>query len=107
MENLADVTAAAISAANETNCAYINLNKASEDYLNAIGPADAYTYNLDPTDYTHLNKEGSVVFGNLVALLMDNNVTGVEDYVKPEENIVTALNEGVYYFPQGCEGEFC
>lgn len=107
VENLADVTAAAINAATEAKCTYINLNKASEDYLNAIGPQDAYTYNLNPTDYTHLNKEGSIVFGNLVATLMNQNVTGVGEYVVPEAEIAKALEEGVYYFPAGCTGEFC
>ncbi|KAF2235912.1 carbohydrate esterase family 12 protein [Viridothelium virens] len=107
VENLADVTAAAINAAQQAGCTYINLNQASENYLNEIGPDDAYTYNLNPTDYTHLNDEGSIVFGNLVAVLMNQNVTGVGEYVSPEEEIAEAISEGVYYFPEGCEGEFC
>ncbi|KAI9681682.1 MAG: hypothetical protein M1822_007034 [Bathelium mastoideum] len=107
VENLADVTAAAINAAREANCTYINLNQASEDYLNAIGPTDAYTYNLDPTDYTHLNDEGSIVFGNLVAMLLDESVPAVGNYVSPEKQIAEDLMKGVYYFPPGCEGEFC
>ncbi|KAL9084809.1 MAG: hypothetical protein Q9165_007877 [Trypethelium subeluteriae] len=95
VENLADVTAAAIDAAQQAGCEYINLNQASEKYLNEIGPDDAYTYNLNPTDYTHLNDEGSIVFGNLVAMLMDQNVTGVGEYVSPEEEIAQALSEGL------------
>ena len=107
VENLADVRAAAINAAQEASSLYIDLNQASEKYLNEIGPEDAYTYNLAPTDYTHLNDEGSVVFGNLVAMLLDEAVPEVKEFVQPEAQIAEALQEGMYYFPEDCKGEFC
>jgi hypothetical protein len=40
------------------------------DYCNAIGPEAAWKYNLNPTDYTHLNAWGSVVFGRMVSDLL-------------------------------------
>jgi len=40
------------------------------DYCNAIGPEAAWKYNLNPTDYTHLDTKGSVVFGRLVSDLL-------------------------------------
>jgi len=39
-------------------------------YLNKIGPDAAHRLNLIPTDNTHLNYNGSIVFGRLVADLI-------------------------------------
>ncbi|KAH7412255.1 SGNH hydrolase-type esterase domain-containing protein [Phaeosphaeria sp. MPI-PUGE-AT-0046c] len=100
-ENLADVTAAAKEAARRSGATLIDLNAASTRYLNAIGAEKAATYNLQPDDFTHLNKEGSVVFGNLVAMLVDKAVPELDDYVKPVQEIAKALEGGKYYFPAG------
>ncbi|KAI4758050.1 esterase [Aureobasidium sp. EXF-3400] len=59
-----------IATARTTHSRYIDLNIASVDYCNAIGPDAAWKYNLNPTDYTHLNTWGSVVFGRLVSDLL-------------------------------------
>ncbi|KAH6637591.1 SGNH hydrolase-type esterase domain-containing protein [Boeremia exigua] len=98
-ENLADVTAAAKEAAVKSKANIIDLNTASTKYLNSIGADNAATYNLNPTDFTHLNAEGSVVFGNLVAQLIDAEVPALEKYVVPVKKIATALNAGKYIFP--------
>lgn len=100
IENLADVTKAAQDAAKSSGAKIIDLNAASTKYLNAIGPDNAATYNLNPTDFTHLNDEGSVVFGNLVAILIDEAVQEVKKYVKPVHEIATALESGAYYYPK-------
>lgn len=100
-ENLADVTAAAKEAAKKTGAKLIDLNAASTAFLNAIGPEKAVTYNLQPEDFTHLNKEGSVVFGNLVAMLIAKTVPELSEYVVPVEKIAVALQNGEYYFPTG------
>lgn len=107
VENLADVTAAAKAAAAQTSAYIIDLNAASMKYLNAIGPDKAATYNLNPTDFTHLNSQGSVVFGNMVAQLIDGEVEKVRKYVQPGKEIVKAFKKGTYYFPATCEGAFC
>jgi phage tail sheath protein FI len=99
VENLADVTAAAKDAAAKSKADIIDLNAASTKYLNAIGADRAATYNLNPTDFTHLNAEGSVVFGNLVAQLIDAEVPDVKKYVVPVKKIAKALDEGKYIFP--------
>ncbi|KAJ5112758.1 hypothetical protein N7532_000803 [Penicillium argentinense] len=70
IEDLADQTAATITAAGRSGTAVIDLNKASTAYLNAIGPEKAWSYNLNADDHTHLNVEGSVVFGGMVAELI-------------------------------------
>ncbi|KAL1595555.1 hypothetical protein SLS59_008192 [Nothophoma quercina] len=98
-ESLADVTAAAKEAASKSKADIIDLNGASTKYLNSIGADNAATYNLNPTDFTHLNAEGSVVFGNLVAQLIDAEVPEVKKYVVPVKNIAAALNAGTYIFP--------
>lgn len=99
-ENLADVTAAAKEAAKRTGAKIIDLNAASTAYLNAIGADKAATYNLQPDDFTHLNKEGSVVFGNMVAMLMMKAVPELKDYVAPVKEIEKALQSGEYVFPK-------
>lgn len=98
-ENLADVTAAAKEAAKRTGAKLLDLNAASTAYLNAIGAEKAATYNLQPDDFTHLNKEGSVVFGNLVAMLMEKEIPELKEYVVPIEKIEKALQNGEYIFP--------
>ena len=98
--NLADVTAATKEAAKQTGADIIDLNSASTKYLNAIGKDKAHTYNLNPTDNTHLNDEGSVVFGNQVAMLIDEEVPELKKYVKPVASIAKALKAGKYIFPE-------
>ncbi|KZM22522.1 hydrolase [Ascochyta rabiei] len=98
-ESLADVTAAAKEAATKSKADIIDLNGASTKYLNSIGATNAATYNLNPTDFTHMNAEGSVVFGNLVAMLIDTEVPEVKTYVVPVKTVETALEAGKYIFP--------
>lgn len=98
-ENLADVTAAAKEAASQSKADIIDLNGASTKYLNSIGADKAATYNLNPTDFTHLNGEGSVVFGNMVAQLIDAEVPELKKWVVPVKKIAAALNGGKYIFP--------
>lgn len=100
VENLADVVAGTKQAAEISGAAIIDLNAASTQYLNAIGPEDAWTYNLNPDDETHLNDVGSVVFGNLVAHLLDQELPKLRKWVRPERQIVQAIKEGVYIFPE-------
>ncbi|KAI4614920.1 hypothetical protein J4E80_006426 [Alternaria sp. BMP 0032] len=97
--NLADVVAATKEAASKSGADIVDLNAASTAYLNAIGAEKAHTYNLKADDNTHLNAEGSVVFGNLVAMLLDDAVKSVGKYVKPVSSVQVALQKGVYVFP--------
>lgn len=99
-ENLADVTAATKEAAAQSGADVIDLNRASTKYLNSIGADKATTYNLNPTDFTHLNAEGSVVFGNMVAMLIDEEVEEVTRWVKPVKAVERALKKGQYIFPE-------
>ncbi|KAF9701892.1 hypothetical protein EKO04_000698 [Ascochyta lentis] len=98
-ESLADVTAAAKAAATKSQAAIIDLNAASTKYLNSIGSANAATYNLNPTDFTHMNAQGSVVFGNMVAVLIDAALPELKNYVVPVKEVADALAAGKYIFP--------
>ncbi|KAG8628922.1 hypothetical protein KVT40_002787 [Elsinoe batatas] len=97
--NLADVRAAALQAAENSGAAIIDLNEKSTAYLNAIGETNAQQYNLNPTDTTHLNVAGSVVFGSMVAGLLDEEVKEVRKYVKPVKEIAEAIEEGKFILP--------
>ncbi|PYH85858.1 SGNH hydrolase [Aspergillus uvarum CBS 121591] len=102
VENLADQRAATIAAAQATGALWIDLNAASTRYLNAIGPADAWTYNLVADDQTHLNAQGSVVFGGLVAELIGGVVPDLkrEGFVVVERTLREDLDRGVYFWPE-------
>ena len=99
-DSLADVTAAAKTAAKDSGAVLLDLNKASMAYLNAIGPNDAHTYNLNADDNTHLNAEGSVVFGGMVAELMRDAIPGLKEYLKVGEELAEDLASGTYYWPK-------
>jgi lysophospholipase L1-like esterase len=103
--SLADQRAATIDAARNSHAAYIDLNSASTRYLNRIGPEKAYTYNLNPDDRTHLNVEGSIVFGGMVAELIEGVFAGLKKagYVRVDPKLKRALDRGVYYWPDSID----
>lgn len=102
IQDLANQTVATIKAADNSGSSWVNLNAASTEYLNSIGPTDAYTYNLISTDHTHLNSEGSTVFGNLMAdlILGDFVELGHQAYVQVSATVTADLLSGKYYYPQ-------
>ncbi|KAH3015642.1 hypothetical protein KXV73_004342 [Aspergillus fumigatus] len=71
----------------------------------AIGPDKAYMYNLNPEDRTHLNAEGSIVFGGMVAELIDGVFAGLKKagYVRVDPRLKRALDQGVYYWPDSVD----
>lgn len=97
---------ATITVAKSIGSLYIDLNRASTNYVDAIGATDAATYNLQPTDNTHLNAAGSVVFGNLVSSLIDQSVGkslgfDISTYTSPNQTIAKDIASGTYIFPTG------
>ncbi|QKX59609.1 uncharacterized protein TRUGW13939_06746 [Talaromyces rugulosus] len=102
IQDLANQTVATIQAAENRGCSWVNLNAASTEYLNRIGPTDAFTYNLISTDHTHLNSEGSIVFGNLMAdlILEDFAELGHQAYIKVNGTLTADFLAGKYYYPQ-------
>lgn len=86
VENLANETAATIDVAGANGVHWIDLNRASTAYVNAIGAAAADKYNYAQGDRTHLNPWGGVVFSRIVSDLL------VEKY-PAEFGGVTVKNE--------------
>ncbi|KAB5531452.1 SGNH hydrolase-type esterase domain-containing protein [Coniochaeta sp. 2T2.1] len=82
-ERLATIAAGAVVGAR-----VLDLNLASLSYVNALGSVHAQAYNLNPTDMTHLNDWGSVVFGRMVADLLIGHspvVTGTTSDAEQEK----------------------
>ncbi|KXJ89177.1 SGNH hydrolase-type esterase domain-containing protein [Microdochium bolleyi] len=79
-DSLANERMAAQVAADETGSPFINLNRASLDYINVIGEAAAHVYNGpdSPTDNTHLNSWGEKVFGRMVTDLVTRALPELE-----------------------------
>lgn len=106
VESLADVAEATIAVAKENRFYLLDLNGASTRYVNSIGAVNAYSYNLNPTDYTHLNSAGSVLFGNMISLLMtktksEKHPYDLAKYTRPNATIARAIIAGKYVFPEG------
>ncbi|KAJ9491257.1 hypothetical protein VN97_g1965 [Penicillium thymicola] len=99
--SLANETTATITAAHRSHAAYIDLNEASTQYLNAIGPENAFTYNLNPADYTHLNVPGSALFGGIVAELIAHKFDALKKlgYLRLDSKLKKDIDHGIYYWP--------
>ena len=98
IENLAaerNATLAVASALRKAGARSIDLNRASTDYVNAIGPEASWAYNYLPDDRTHLNEWGSVVFGRLVSDLLVEKYKDIEGWTRANETLSRALREGV------------
>lgn len=94
-ETLADQRNRTIEAALSADSRYIDLNRASIEYVNKIGPAASYKYNLKADDYTHLNLHGSVVFGRLVSDLLAAKYADIRAVTKRNETLSELLARGV------------
>ncbi|KFY40160.1 hypothetical protein V494_03633 [Pseudogymnoascus sp. VKM F-4513 (FW-928)] len=97
--DLADQVAATIVAANAISASYIDLNKGSVAYLEAIGLENATKYNLAADDFTHLNAAGSVVFGNLVSGLLGDLGEQFSAYTVEDATIKAAIESGTFILP--------
>jgi lysophospholipase L1-like esterase len=95
VENLANERDATITVAESLGVRWIDLNRASTDYVNAIGPNASWAYNYLPDDRTHLNEWGSVVFGRLVSDLLVEKYEDVAVWTRPNVTLSAKLREGV------------
>ncbi|KAL6857785.1 hypothetical protein ACO1O0_005228 [Amphichorda felina] len=85
----------AIVAAAETGSAYLDLNRASTDYVNAIGEGASHEYNYEEGDNTHLNEHGGVVFGRMVADLLLRREECLGQYITPDEELSDKIWSGL------------
>ena len=95
VENLANERAATIEVAEGLGARFIDLNRASTDYCNAIGSAASDAYNLAAGDRTHLNPWGGVVFGRLVSDLLVEKFEDVKKWTVPNATLSEQIREGV------------
>ncbi|KUJ08390.1 SGNH hydrolase, partial [Mollisia scopiformis] len=99
--DLANVVNATLSVAMANWCPFIDLNKASMKYLNAIGEANAMMYDRVAGDSTHLNAAGDLLFGNMVSWFLSSSDIGVqvEAFLGPNATIVKAIEKGTFVLP--------
>ncbi|CAK7197877.1 hypothetical protein SEUCBS139899_000527 [Sporothrix eucalyptigena] len=81
--DLLDVVVGTKLAARQAQCHFVDLNEASMEYC----------------DVTHLNDQGSVVFGALMAQLLHWTFPDLGGYIEPDVELALAINEGVYFWP--------
>lgn len=94
IENLANETAATIAVAEANALHWIDLNAASTQYVNAIGPAAADGYNLAQGDRTHVNEWGGVVFARIVSDLLVGKYPGEFEGVTVRNETLSGLIAG-------------
>ena len=101
IQDLSSQRIATLQAAKASDSSTIDLNKASTAYLNAIGKTDAWEYNLTPDDATHLNDEGGIVFGGLVATLKQGKFPSFRQsgFLKVNQTLQSDLSQGIFYWP--------
>ncbi|KAF2113983.1 lipolytic protein-like protein G-D-S-L family [Lophiotrema nucula] len=94
VENLAEQRNATIAVANTNSFGYIDLNIASENYVNAIGQTAADKYNLADGDRTHLNPWGGVVFARIVSDLLVAKFPQLDSVTKKNETLSALIAAG-------------
>lgn len=95
IENLSNERTATIDVANSKSLHYIDLNKASTDYVNAIGSAEADKYNLAAGDRTHVNEHGGVVFARIVSdLISEKYPSEFDGFVKKDDALSALIKAG-------------
>ncbi|KAI7181776.1 chloride channel protein 3, partial [Hortaea werneckii] len=104
VESLSNETAATIAVAKSKHARYIDLNLASTEYCNEIGPEACHMYNLNDggeveklngEDNTHLNVWGSIVFGRMVSDLMVEKYWDIAFWTKPNVTMSWEIEHGV------------
>jgi hypothetical protein len=95
VESLAEEREITKNVGHDNHFKWIDLNFASQKYVNAIGEIAAHKYNLDSTDNVHLNKRGGVVFGRLVSdLLVEKYPSNFEAFTKPDADLSALIAAG-------------
>jgi len=89
----------ALDVANKTNSLSIDLWKKSLDYCEEIGSTSAWVLNLNSKDHTHLDLEGSLVFGTMVASLLQKVLPASSNGIwNINQTMLNQINAGVPSF---------
>jgi lysophospholipase L1-like esterase len=95
LSNLSTERNATIGVAQANDIKWIDLNIASEKYVNTIGKSAASKYNLASDDWTHLNEWGGVVFARIVSdLLVEKYPKEFEEFTKKNETLSALIKAG-------------
>ncbi|CBY01966.1 hypothetical protein IAQ61_006561 [Plenodomus lingam] len=98
IESLSKQRDITISVANSGHYHFIDLNKASTDYVNAIGSKEADKYNYIPSDHidrTHLTKAGANVFSRMVAdLILTKYPKEFNGFIKRNDTLSALIAAG-------------
>ncbi|KAH7081337.1 SGNH hydrolase-type esterase domain-containing protein [Paraphoma chrysanthemicola] len=98
VQNLANETARTLAVAKQKGLHVIDLNKASTDYVQAIGASAADQYNLSQGDRTHVNERGGVVFSRIVSdLLVAGYPNEFSAVTKPNASLSALIKAGKPY----------
>lgn len=90
---------AALKTATANHAHSIDLWLASTTYVSKIGAAAAHRLNLAPLDNTHLNIDGSIVFGRMVADLINSTYPSeFKGVFKADAKLSKQIAEGVPTF---------
>jgi len=76
-------------AAQKTSSIFVDLNRNSLDYVNQIGQTEAWKFNLEDT--THLGTWGEVVFGRMIADLIQTAVPQLDHWINENKTLSTNL----------------
>lgn len=96
VETLADFAEATVDAANTEEIKYLDLNRASTDYVNAICQKNAEKYNRDPGDITHLNAAGESVFGRMTLDLLLEEREDLNKYFRANKALSDKISNGEF-----------
>ncbi|KAF9772526.1 hypothetical protein IL306_009768 [Fusarium sp. DS 682] len=96
VQNLKEWAAETIAAAGDVDAQYLELNKASTDYVNAIGNENAQRYNWGEGDRTHLNAAGEIVFGRMVLDLLLEKRQDFSTYFTPNKALSDKISKGEF-----------
>lgn len=73
---------------------WVDLNIASENYVNAIGKDAASKYNLASGDWTHVNEWGGVVFARIVSDLLVAKYPELKEATKANATLSALIAAG-------------
>ncbi|KAG9257205.1 SGNH hydrolase-type esterase domain-containing protein [Emericellopsis atlantica] len=96
VQNLKDWRDETLVAAESTGVQFVDLNMASTTYVDAIGAEDAQYYNLEPSDRTHLNPAGEIVFGRMTLDLLLDVRPDLAGYFEANEALSEKIANGEF-----------
>lgn len=96
VQNLAEWRGKTIEAAKAVGVKWLDLNKASTNYVNVIGEEDAHYYNLNGSDRTHLNEAGEKVFGRMTLDLLLEAREDLGIYFESNEALSAKIAKGKF-----------